>query len=110
MKIFNHDITLSTQEHSDAIHFYSGRALGLSQPGDKVQMHPKLAAEWDAITAHYTRIGLTFTHDVIWDTSVLETTKYPDYETSFYFLATSTMVSIVPPTGCSNPSIPGGAR
>jgi hypothetical protein len=85
MKIFNHDITLSTQEHSDAIHFYSGRALGLSQPGDKVQMHPKLAAEWDAITAHYTRIGLTFTHDVIWDTSVLETTKYPDYETSFYF-------------------------
>lgn len=85
MKIFNHDITLSTQERSDAIRFYSGRALGLSQPGDKVQMHPDLEAEWAAIAGHYRRIGLECTDDVIWDTSVLETTKYPEYETSFYF-------------------------
>ncbi|NJN21791.1 MAG: ATP-grasp domain-containing protein [Leptolyngbya sp. RL_3_1] len=85
MTIFNHDITRSTQERSDAIHLYSGRALGLSKPGDKVQMHPNLAAEWAAIAAHYTRVGLAYTSDIIWNTSVLETIKYPDHETSFYF-------------------------
>jgi hypothetical protein len=83
--IFNHDITLSTQERSDAIRFYSGRAVGLSNPGDIVQMHPQLEAEWAAISAHYDRIGLAHTDEIIWDTSVLETLKYPDHKTSFYF-------------------------
>lgn len=83
--IFNHDITLSTQEQSDAVHFYSGRALGLSNPGDIVQMHPRLQPELPAISEHYRRIGLACTDQIIWDTSVLTTSQYPNHETSFYF-------------------------
>jgi hypothetical protein len=47
-----------------------GGALGLSSPGDKVQMHPDLEQDWAAITQHYRQVGLTFTDDIIWDVSV----------------------------------------
>jgi len=85
MKIFNHDITLSTHDPEAGTHLYSGRALGLTNPGDKIQMHPALISEWDAIVAHYEQIGLCHSHDVIWDVSIPKIDDYPDYEVCVYF-------------------------
>lgn len=87
MKIFNHDITLSTHDTEPGTHLYSGRALGLSNPEDKVQIHPELASEWDVIAAHYAQIGLTHSHDVVWDVSLAATSQYTslDYEPCVYF-------------------------
>ncbi|WP_008309726.1 hypothetical protein [Leptolyngbya sp. PCC 6406] len=85
MTIYNHDIMLSTHEKYGGIHFYSGRALGLTVPGDKLQMHPALQADWDAIAGHYHRIGLTFTEDIIWDVSIEEINRHPGHDISVYF-------------------------
>lgn len=85
MKIYNHDILLSTHEPYGGVHLYSGRALGLSSPGDKVQMHPDLQADWDAISRHYRQVGLTITEDIIWHTSVEELSRHPDHEICVYF-------------------------
>lgn len=64
---------------------YSGRALGLSKPEDKVQIRAKLRSEWDAITEHYAQVGIDHSHDVIWDVSLTHVDQHPDYEPSFYF-------------------------
>ncbi|NER83557.1 MAG: hypothetical protein F6K42_29195 [Leptolyngbya sp. SIO1D8] len=66
MKIFNHDITLSTHDREPGTHLYSGRALGLTRPEDKIQIHPALLSEWDAILEHYEQAGISHSHDVIW--------------------------------------------
>jgi hypothetical protein len=85
MKIYNHDILLSTHEKYGGIHLYSGRALPLTSPEDKVQMHPALKEDWTAISDHYHQVGLTFTDDVIWDVSMAEISRHPDREISVYF-------------------------
>ena len=85
MKIFNHDITLSTHETEPGCHLYSGRALGLTNPGDKIQIHPELASEWSAIADHYGQIGLTHSYDVVWDVSLAATKRHTDYELCVYF-------------------------
>lgn len=85
MKIFNHDITLSTHDQAPGVHLFSGRALGLTNPGDKIQIHPALTSEWEAIIEHYEQVGLRHTDDVVWDISLAEIERNPEYETSFYF-------------------------
>ena len=85
MKIFNHDITLSTHERLPGTHLYSGRALGLTSSEDKIQIHPELMSEWDAITDHYAQVGLAHSEDIIWDVALAEISRYPDYEGCFYF-------------------------
>lgn len=85
MQIFNHDITLSTHDDEAGTHLFSGRALGLTKPEDKVQIHPELASEWDAIVAHYAQIGLPHTQDIIWDVSITTMDQHPDYEPCVYF-------------------------
>jgi hypothetical protein len=70
MKIYNHDITLYTHDTHVSTRLYSGRALCLTSPGDKIQIHPELSAEWDAIASHYRQIGLEHTEAVIWDISI----------------------------------------
>ncbi|ASC73216.1 hypothetical protein XM38_041780 [Halomicronema hongdechloris C2206] len=85
MKIFNHDITLSTHDQEAGTHLYSGRALGLTNPGDKIQMHPDLTADWDAIVAHYEQVGLAHTHDVIWDVDITQMSQHPDHDICVYF-------------------------
>lgn len=84
MKIFNHDIQTSTHEAIGGTHLYSGRVLGLSAPEDIVQMHPALKPEWELICAHYARIGLNHSHQVLWNLSVERLGQYPDYEPSIY--------------------------
>jgi len=85
MKIFNHDITLYTHDTEAGTHLYSGRALGLTKPEDKIQIHEELMSEWEPIVAHYAQIGLTHTHDVIWNVSLEEIDRRPDYDPCFYF-------------------------
>ncbi|WP_200240148.1 ATP-grasp domain-containing protein [Thiohalocapsa halophila] len=84
-RILNHDIMGCTADGVTGNHLYSGRALGLSQPGDVLQLHPDLAGEWDAISAHYRRIGLSHTTDVLWDLSHAQLAQYPDHDVSVFF-------------------------
>ena len=65
-RILNHDIMNCTAEGVSGNHLYSGRALGISEPWDIIQLHPDLETQWPTITAHYQRIGLSHTRDVIW--------------------------------------------
>ncbi len=64
--IYNHDIMNCTAEGVVGNHLYSGRALGITSPTDKIQMHHDLKPLWKYIAAHYDRIGLPHTKDVLW--------------------------------------------
>jgi hypothetical protein len=89
MTIYNHDITLYTHDRHISTRLYSGRALCLTTPEDKIQIHPELATEWDAIVNHYHQVGLAHTNDVVWDISLHrlaeELAQNPDQEPSVYF-------------------------
>ena len=85
MKIFNHDITMSTLDTSGGIHLFSGRAVGLSSPGDKVQLHPDLALDWPLLKQHYAHIGLEHSHNVVWNVDFLELAQQSPDEISVYF-------------------------
>lgn len=85
-KIFNHDIMTCTHEAVTGKYLYGARVLGMSEPDDIVQLHPHLRSEWAAISAHYDRIGLSHSRNILWDVSFNVLTEYPDYEVSvFYF-------------------------
>jgi glutathione synthase/RimK-type ligase-like ATP-grasp enzyme len=83
-KIFNHDIMHCTHDAVAGNYLYSGRVLGISEPGDVVQLHPDLKSEWDSITAHYRRIGLSYSQNPIWDVSFDRLSDYPDREVSVF--------------------------
>ncbi|MGF1458619.1 MAG: ATP-grasp domain-containing protein [Leptolyngbyaceae cyanobacterium] len=85
MKIFNHDITLYTHDHSPGIELYSGRALGATMPEDTIQLAQELANDWDAIATHYDQVGLKHSHNVIWDVSFEVIDQFPDHGISVYF-------------------------
>ena len=85
-RIFNHDILGCTAEGVLGNHLYSGRALGATEPGDLIQLHPALESQWPAIRDHYRRIGLRHTDAVIWDTSPQQLAAHPRHAVSvFYF-------------------------
>jgi hypothetical protein len=85
-KIFNHDIMTCTHETVTGNYLYCGRILGMTEPDDIVQLHPHLRPEWSAISAHYSRIGLSHSQNVIWAVSLNVVTEYPEYDVSvFYF-------------------------
>lgn len=85
-KLFNHDIMNCTHEAVSGNYLYCGRALGLTELEDLIQLHPDLRSEWPAITAHYERIGLSHSRTVVWDVSLSIASKLPHYELSpFYF-------------------------
>lgn len=86
MKIFNHDIMNCTHQQVSGNYLYSGRVLGLTEPNDIVQLHPALRSEWEAIVAHYKRIGLCHSQNVVWDVSSAVRLAHPQLNTSvFYF-------------------------
>lgn len=77
-----------TCTHAQVIgnHLYSGRVLGMTEPGNVVQLHPELKPEWEAIASHYDRIGLTHSHDVLWNVSLDLIAETPNCKPSvFYF-------------------------
>ena len=52
MKIYNHDITLYTHDQHISTRLYSGRALCLTKPGDKIQNSSRIIKQtgmkfWD---------------------------------------------------------------
>ena len=84
--IINHDIMNCTAEGVIGNHLYSGRALGLSEPWDIIQIHPELKPLWDDITTHYKRIGLTYSENVIWDLELKQLGENIGFHPSvFYF-------------------------
>jgi hypothetical protein len=87
-RIYNHDIMGCTAEGVSGNHLYSGRALGATEPGDIIQLHPALEAEWPSIQAHYQRIGLTHTEQVLWDTDPQLLAQYPNHAVSVFFFGT----------------------
>ena len=88
-RIFNHDILSCTHEDVAGNHLYSGRALGLTDPDDFIQIHPFLKREWNTITGHYDRVGLPHSKNVIWDTSLGRLSDYPDLTESLFFFGPS---------------------
>ena len=68
--IVNHDIMHCTADGVEGNDLYSGRALGLTEADDYIQLHPALKPLWKDITAHYRRVGLSHSENVIWDVSL----------------------------------------
>lgn len=89
-KIFNHDIMTCTHESVLGNHLYSGRVLGQTEPEDIIQLHPNLKSQWNAITAHYARIGLRHSQNVIWEVSLKILADYPNYDVSVFYFGDST--------------------
>jgi len=84
--IVNHDIMHCTADGVAGNDLYSGRALGLTEPNDYIQLHPVLRPLWDDIARHYHRIGLSHSENVIWDVSLDQLSAYEGYRPSvFYF-------------------------
>jgi len=84
--ILNHDIMNCTAEGVIGNHLYSGRALGLSEPWDIIQLHPDLRPLWTSIRQHYKHIGLSHTENIIWDLNLKELGAHIGYQPSvFYF-------------------------
>lgn len=81
----NHDIMHCTAEEVVGNHLYSGRALGVTTPYDIIQMHPQLMEEYPAICAHYDRIGLSYTNQIIWNLNYTEFQNYTQYEASYFY-------------------------
>ena len=88
-RIFNHDILSCTHKDVPGNHLYSGRALGLTGPDDIIQIHPFLKREWEAITSHYDRVGLSCSASVIWDVSLDRLAEFSDINESVFFFGPS---------------------
>ncbi len=89
-KLFNHDIMTCTDESVLGNHLYSGRVLGLTDIEDIIQLHPELKSQWLAITAHYDRIGLSYSQNVIWDVSLQISADYPNFDLSVFYFGDTT--------------------
>jgi len=84
--IVNHDIMRCTAEGVIGNDLYSGRALGLTEPYDYIQLHPDLKPLWNDIASHYRRIGLKHSNNVIWNLNLDQVAAYEGYQPSvFYF-------------------------
>jgi len=84
-RILNHDIMNCTADGVAGNQLYSGRALGISEPWDLIQLHPDLEPLWPSITAHYERIGLRHTREVIWHVHRDELGAHIGFHPSVFF-------------------------
>ncbi len=83
--IYNHDILNCTADGVVGNHLYSGRALGITEPWDIIQLNETLMPLWDDITTHYQRIGLSHTQDVVWYLNLKELGAHIGYQPSVFF-------------------------
>ncbi len=84
--VINHDIMNCTADGVVGNQLYSGRALGLSEPWDIIQLHPDLQPLWADISAHYDRVGLRHSKEVIWHVHRAELGEHIGFHPSvFYF-------------------------
>ncbi len=84
-QIHHHDIMACTAHGVAGNHLYSGRALGITEPGDLILLHPELATQWEWIHAHYSRIGLRHTEEVIWELGSAHLVDHSDHSLSVFF-------------------------
>ena len=96
--IYNHDIMNCTNDNVIGNYLYSGRALGLTDPEDVIQLHPDLKSQWPYIVEHYERIGLSHTKDVIWDVSYDQLKEYSSYNPSVFFFGKDTNTYVDQPS------------
>ena len=83
--VINHDIMNCTAGSVAGNYLYSGRALGLSEPWDIIQLHPQLKPLWGDITDHYKRIGLSHSENVIWDVGLKELGSHINHHPSVFY-------------------------
>jgi hypothetical protein len=83
--IFNHDIMNCTAEGVVGNHLYSGRALGITEPWDLIQLHEDLQPMLSDISAHYRRVGLSHTEHVIWNLDLKELGAHVSYKPSVFY-------------------------
>jgi hypothetical protein len=84
--IYNHDIMNCTDESVVGNHLYSGRALGITEPWDMIQLHEDLKPLWPDINKHYRRIGLRHAKEVVWFLNLKQIGAHVGYQPSvFYF-------------------------
>ncbi|MCG8087085.1 MAG: ATP-grasp domain-containing protein [Candidatus Thiodiazotropha taylori] len=83
--VLNHDIMHCTAEGVTGNHLFSGRALGISEPSDIIQLHPDLEYLWRDITAHYRRIGLHHCRQVIWNLELSQLARHTGYKPSVFY-------------------------
>ncbi len=83
--IINHDIMHCTAEGVVGNHLYSGRALGISDPVDIIQLSPELKPLWPAIQAHYERVGLKFSREVLWNVDMKALGQHVGYQPSVFY-------------------------
>jgi len=83
--IYNHDILNCTAEGVVGNHLYSGRALGITEPWDMIQLNEALKPLWKNITAHYKRIGLSYTTNVIWGLDLKHLGAHIGYQPSVFY-------------------------
>ncbi|MBW4631633.1 MAG: hypothetical protein KME30_06955 [Iphinoe sp. HA4291-MV1] len=79
-----------THESVIGNHLYSGRVLGSTEPEDIIQLHPDLKSQWNIITEHYRRIGLSHSKNVIWDVSLRVLEDHPNHNISLFFFGNTT--------------------
>ncbi|NJM73927.1 MAG: ATP-grasp domain-containing protein [Scytonema sp. RU_4_4] len=79
-----------TDERLLGNHLYSGRVLGSTEPEDIIQLHPDLKSQWNIISEHYERIGLSHSKNVIWDVSLKVLEDSPNHDISLFFFGNAT--------------------
>lgn len=84
-RVYNHDIMHCTADEVEGNQLYSARALGMTNPGDIIQLHPSLQSEWKSICEHYARIELEHATDVIWSTDLEQLAQNREYQPSVFF-------------------------
>ena len=84
--LFNHDIVGSYPNEQlvriPGCERYVARSLGITKPGDIIQLHPDLRHDWEYICEHYHRVGLPHTMKVVWDLDPAVANDYPERELS----------------------------
>ena len=83
--IFNHDIMNCTAEGVVGNHLYSGRALGISEPWDMIQLHPDLQPLMKDIAGHYKRVGLPCSRNIIWDLGLKHLGAHISFQPSVFY-------------------------
>ncbi|MBK1648618.1 peptide ligase PGM1-related protein [Rhabdochromatium marinum] len=88
-RVLYHDIMHCTADGVLGNHLYSGRAVGISEPEDVLMLHPQLRADWDALCAHYQRIGLRHSQQVIWDIDRTRLRDLTEHRLSVFFFGSA---------------------
>lgn len=82
--IYNHDVMNCTDESLVGNHLYSGRALGITEPWDMIQLHEDLKPLWPDINKHYRRVGLRHAKEVVWFLNLKQIGAHVGYQPSVF--------------------------